>query len=84
MIFVLLKISSKNEINRDLKLAFTSSNHDTQTIYNQLRQLNTNLSDLQQKYDQDIGERNSQIEILRTEQKKIIVNLQKKNPILFN
>ncbi len=60
------KIKSKDEINRDLKLALTSSNNDTQTIYNQLRQLNTNLSDLQQKYDRDI-------EILHNEQTKLIV-----------
>jgi len=78
-----LKINSKNEINRDLKLALTSSNNDTQTIYNQLRQLNTNLSDLQQKYDEGIAERNSQIEILRTEQKQIIVNLQQKTPFFL-
>ncbi len=68
-------MNSKNEINRDLKLALTSSNNDTQTIYNQLRQLNTNLNDLQNKYDHDIAERNSQIELLRSEQKKVIVIL---------
>jgi hypothetical protein len=67
------KIKSKDEINRDLKLALTSSNNDTQTIYNQLRQLNTSLSDLQQKYDRDIAERNHQIEIYHTEQKQMIV-----------
>jgi hypothetical protein len=64
---------SKNEINRDLKLALTSPSNDTQTTYNQLRQLNTNLHDLQQKYDHDITERNSQLELLRTEHKQIIV-----------
>ncbi|CAF3344287.1 unnamed protein product [Rotaria sp. Silwood1] len=65
------EINSKNATNRDLKFALTSSTNDTQTIYNQLHQLNTNLSDLQKKYDHDIAERNSQIEILRTEQKQM-------------
>ncbi|CAF0987761.1 unnamed protein product [Rotaria sordida] len=68
------EIKSKDEINRDLKLALTSSNNDTQTIYNQLRQLNTNLADLQQKYERDIAERDKQIEILHNEQKQMITN----------
>ena len=71
--FVFKKIKSKDGINRDLKLALTSSNNDAQQIYNQLRQLNTNLTELQQKYDQDIAERNQQIEILYKEQKQLIV-----------
>ncbi|CAF2635951.1 unnamed protein product [Rotaria sp. Silwood2] len=66
------EMNSKNETNRDLKFALTSSNNDTQAIYNQLHQFNTNLSDLQKKYDHDIAERNSQIEMLRTEQKQMI------------
>ncbi|CAF4196048.1 unnamed protein product [Rotaria sp. Silwood2] len=68
------EIKSKDDINRDLKLALTSSNNDTQTIYNQLRQLNTNLADLQQKYERDIAERDKQIEILHNEQKQMITN----------
>ncbi|CAF3649586.1 unnamed protein product [Rotaria sp. Silwood1] len=68
------EIRSKDEINRDLKLALTSSNNDTQTIYNQLRQLNTNLADLQQKYERDIAERDKQIEIFHNEQKQMITN----------
>ncbi len=60
-LFLFSQIKSKDEINRDLKLALTSSNNDTQTIYNQLRQLNVNLSDLQQKYDRDLIERDQQI-----------------------
>ena len=71
-----LKISSKNEIIRDLKVALTSSNNDTQTIYNQFRQLNTNLDDSQQEHHHNIAERDCQIENLRTEQKQILVNLQ--------
>ncbi|CAF1029279.1 unnamed protein product, partial [Rotaria sordida] len=68
------EINSKNETNRDLKFALTTSNNDSETIYNQLHQLNTNLSDLQKKYDHDIAERNSQIEILRTEQKQLMTH----------
>lgn len=69
------QIKSKDEINRDLKLALTSSNNDTQTIYNQLRQLNINLSDLQQKYDRDLVERDQQIEILHKEKQQLIVTI---------
>ncbi|CAF3487526.1 unnamed protein product [Rotaria socialis] len=68
------EIKSKDEINRDLKLAVTSSNNDTQTIYNQLRQLNTNLTDLQHKYERDIAERDKQIEMLQNDEKQIISN----------
>jgi hypothetical protein len=67
------KISSKNEINRDLKLALTSSNNDTQSIYTQLRQLNTNHNNSQQTYEHTIAERDTQIEHLQSEQKQIIV-----------
>lgn len=56
----------------------TSSNNDTQNIYNQLRQLNSNLSDLQQKYDRDINQRDQQIEIFHNEQKQLIVIRNKK------
>ncbi len=80
--FCFSKIKSKDEINRDLKLALTSSNNDTQTVYNQLRQLNTNLSELQQKYDRDLAERDQQIGILRNEQKQFLVIMKnKKNKI---
>ncbi|CAF3948788.1 unnamed protein product [Rotaria magnacalcarata] len=68
------EIKSIDEINRDLKLAITSSNNDTQTIYNQLRQLNTNLTDLQHKYERDIAERDKQIDMLRNDEKQIISN----------
>ena len=71
--FYFQKIKSKDDINRDLKTALASSNNDTQTTYNQLRQVNTNLSDLQQKYDRDINERNKQIEMFHNQQKQMIV-----------
>lgn len=38
-----------------------------------MHQLQKNNIDLQKRYDQDIAERNAQIEILRTEQKKLAV-----------
>ena len=69
----ILQIQSKDEINRDLKLALTSSNNDAQTIYNQLRQLNTNLAELQEKYDRDISQRDQQLELFHNEQKQMIV-----------
>ena len=69
------KIKSKDEISRDLKLALTSSNNDAQTVYNQLRQLNSNLSDLEEKYQRDITSRNQQIDDLRLERKQIIVKI---------
>ncbi len=81
-LFFNLKMSSKNEINRDLKIALTSSNNDAQTIYNQLRQLNTNLNESQHKYNHDVTERDRQIENLRIEQKQIIVNNRLKNLFL--
>lgn len=68
-------MKSKDEINRDLKLALTTSNNDAQVVYNQLRQLNANLTDLQEKYDQDLAERDQRIEFLQNEQKKLHVNL---------
>ncbi|UJR30108.1 hypothetical protein I4U23_017649 [Adineta vaga] len=68
------EIKSKEEINRDLKLALTSSNNDTQSTYNQLRQVNLNLIELQEKYDRDIAERNKQIEILSNQHKQIKTN----------
>jgi hypothetical protein len=58
-----------------LKIALTSSNNDSQSIYYQLRQLNTNHNDSQQKYEHAIVERDAQIEHLRAEQKQIIVIL---------
>lgn len=73
LIFI-FKINTKNETNRDLKFALTSSTDDTQTIYQQMHQLQKNNIDLQKRYDQDIAERNAQIEILRTEQKKLAVH----------
>lgn len=66
-------MKSKDEINRDLKLALTSSNNDAQTIYNQLRQLNTNLSDLQEKYERDLSERDQRIDVLQNERTQLIV-----------
>lgn len=69
-----LKINSKNDINRDLKHALTSSNNDTQTIYTQFRQLNLNLNDSNNKYEQEI-------EQLRSENKQIIVNYSRKNKL---
>ncbi|CAF2069885.1 unnamed protein product [Rotaria magnacalcarata] len=68
------EINSKNETNRDLKFALTSTTDDTQAIYSQLHQLHKSLSELQKKYDYDIAERNSQIEFLRNEQKKMMSN----------
>mgnify|MGYP006892778203 FL=1 len=44
----------------------TSSNNDTQTIYTQLRQMNLNLNDSQNKYGQEL-------EQLRSENKQLIV-----------
>ncbi len=70
-----LQIKSKDEINRDLKLALTASNNDTQAIYNQLRQLNVNLSELQQKYDRDLAERDQQIELIHKEKQQLIVTM---------
>ena len=69
------KIKSKDEISRDLKLALTSSNNDAQTVYSQLRQLNSNLSELEEKYQRDITLRNQQIDDLRLERKQIIVRI---------
>jgi len=80
-------MKSKDEINRDLKLALTTSNNDAQAVYNQLRQLNVNLTDLQEKYDRDLAERDQRIEFLQNEQKKLNVNLfsntEKENCIVF-
>ncbi|CAF1406211.1 unnamed protein product [Adineta steineri] len=67
------EIKSKDEISRDFKQALTSSNNDIQTTYNQLRQVNMNLSDLQQKYDRDLAERNKQIDILHNQHKQTII-----------
>ena len=70
-------MNSKNEINHDLKAALTSANNDSQTIYNQFLQLNTNITELQQNHEHDLNERNSQIENLRSEQEQIIVSFDK-------
>lgn len=67
------QMKSKDDINRDLKLALTSSNNDAQTIYNQLRQLNTNLTDLQEKYDRDLADRDQRIDVLQNERNQLIV-----------
>jgi len=65
----------------------TTSNNDAQAVYNQLRQLNVNLTDLQEKYDRDLAERDQRIEFLQNEQKKLNVNLfsntEKENCIVF-
>jgi len=86
-VFCFDKMKSKDEINRDLKLALTTSNNDAQAVYNQLRQLNVNLTDLQEKYDRDLAERDQRIEFLQNEQKKLNVNLfsntEKENCIVF-
>ena len=58
-----------------MKVALTSSNHDSQSVYNQLRQLSVNVNESQQKYNHHLAERDYQIENLRTEQKQIIVIL---------
>ena len=54
-------------------MALTSSNEDSQSVYNQLRQLSINLTESQQKYNQHLLERDYQIEHLRSEQKQINV-----------
>ncbi|CAF0967058.1 unnamed protein product, partial [Didymodactylos carnosus] len=66
------ELESKEEINRDLKLALTSSTNDTQSIYTQLRHLNTSLSDLQIKYNRDMKDRNDQIDQWKIENKNLM------------
>lgn len=39
-----------------------------------MRQLNVNLTELQQKYEKDIAERDKKIELLHTEGKEIVVS----------
>lgn len=58
-----------------MKLALTSSNNDAQTIYNQLRQLNTNLTDLQEKSERDLADRDQRIDVLLSDNNQ----LQEKN-----
>ncbi|CAF0938246.1 unnamed protein product [Didymodactylos carnosus] len=63
------EMESQEEINKDLKLALTSSTNDAQSVYTQFRQLNTSLSELQTKYDRDIKDRDDQIDRWRIENK---------------
>ena len=56
-----------------MKLALTSSNNDAQTIYNQLRQLNTNITDLQEKYDRDLADRDQRIDVLQNERNQLLL-----------
>ncbi|CAF1064650.1 unnamed protein product [Adineta steineri] len=64
------ELNSKNEVNRDLQLALISTNHENQPQHLS----NTDLTELQKKYDHDIAEYNTQLESLRTLQKEIITN----------
>ncbi|CAF1316645.1 unnamed protein product, partial [Adineta ricciae] len=68
------EIKSKDEINRDLKSALASSNNDSQSTYTQLRQANSNLTELQKKYDRDLADRNKQIETLHNQHKQMMTN----------